>query len=110
MEFRITAKQEMLPLGLRSSNGQTNTFKFQEFIEGSVFIKVTAVSSGVLTMKMQSSPNGTDWYDLPGGTFDAISSISKTVKTIGKFGSYVRGSYTIASGSITFSLEFVGKT
>jgi len=110
MSFRITQNQEIIPLGSRSGAGITNAYKFQEYIEGLAFIKVTAITATKMVMTLQTSPNKTDWYDLPGGTFEDITSTGNYCKSFYRFGTFLRGSYVITGGAVTFSLEFVGKT
>ena len=95
-----------------TGSGTSNGFAFvQEYIEGIVFVGVTAVAGGgALAVTIQTSPDGTNWYDLAGGGFLPINSISNVSNGITNFGKYIRISYAVTGTSVTFSINFVGKT
>jgi len=111
MGFRISQTHQMLASATRTTgSGQSNTFRVEDWIEALLFIDVTAVAgAGILTATFQGSYDGTSWFDLPGGSFTAMSSASKATKAVTNFGKYVRLSYTITGTSVTFSVNFVGK-
>lgn len=110
---RRTQTHQMLASGTRTTgSGTTNSFGFaSEYIEGIIFVGVSAVvGGGTLTPTIQTSPDGANWYNLEGGSFLPISSASNISNSITNFGRYIRVSYTITGTSVTFSINFVGKT
>lgn len=81
-----------------------------------VFINVSALT-GLLpsvTIKLQQSPDGTDWYDVQSFTSGAIGAVGLTALypsiTAQKLGDFARVAWTIggtAGQSVTFSAQLM---
>jgi len=101
---------DVLASAVRTTSGQTNSYRVDEFFEGIVFVDVTGVAGGgALVVQVECSPDDVNFYELPGGTFTSIAAASKKTKCINNFGKYLRLLYTITGTSVTFSIAFSGK-
>jgi len=95
-----------------TATGQSAGFNVSRFREALVELNVTAVAgTPTLDMKIQTSDDGTDWYDM-GASFTQITGILKpAVLKLTNFGSFVRGFWTIGGStpSFTFTMKLVAK-
>ncbi len=79
---------------------------------GAFFLNVSAASGTIptLNVKIQDSPNGTDWYDLPSMAFTQATGVtSQRLSFAGPLGLYVRAVQTIGgtTPSFTYSLDAI---
>lgn len=114
MPFRHAVIDEILAAAMRTTSGTSSGFNKNDLHEGLMLLDVTAVSGTgpTLDVAMQTSPDNTNWFNLPNGAFSTFSGIGKQALQINNFGKYIRIAYTIAGAnpSFTFSVIFVGKT
>lgn len=101
--------------GTETSSGNGSLVNLSENTLVGMFTSVTA-SSGVLptlTIKLQQTPNGTDWYDVSSFTTNALgtASLSSLAPSINgqKIADQVRCSWTMGgvNPSFTFVTELV---
>lgn len=114
MPFRHSIVDEFLALATRTTSGTSSGFNKNDFHEGLMLLDVTAVSGTgpTLDVAIQTSPDNTNWFNLPNGAFTQVVAPGKQVLKADNFGKYIRVAYTIAgtNPSFTFSVVFVGKT
>lgn len=76
------------------------------------FLKVTSVSglTPTLDIKLQDSPNGTDWYDIGGGAFTQSTAATTKRLSVSGVGTFVRAVVDLGgtNPSFNFSLDIVG--
>lgn len=98
------------------ADGQSDAEDVSEFIEGLLFIEVTAAPGGTLPtldLTVKSSEAGDeDFVALPGVTIAQITSAGKWVYQLSNFGKILRVDYTLGGTDPSFptKIKFVGKT
>lgn len=85
----------------------TSPFEVSPYIEGQIFIDVTAAESATLDIVIQVSPDLVAWYTHT--TVGQINSAGQTRVAITNFGNYIRIKSTLGGTSITFSAVGVFK-
>jgi hypothetical protein len=110
----VVVEETILASAARTSSGNSGEVDVSNYIEALVFLKSGAGTgtSPTLDVKLQVSPNGSDWYDLPNGAFTQVTtSASSQVKQISNLGRRLRVAYTIGgtSPSFTFEVRLAGK-
>jgi hypothetical protein len=70
-----------------------------------VYLKVTAVTgeTPTLNIKLQDSPDGTNWYDVPSATFTEATGVTTERKVFTNIGDYIRAVATIAGTTPAFT-------
>ena len=106
--------KEFLAPAARTTNGQSASLDLGDFDDLIVYLNITAIggTSPTLDVKLQSSDDGTDWFDLPNGAFAQKTATGKAVlQYSSNFGRYVRVDYIIAgtTPSFTFEVDVVPK-
>lgn len=97
-----------------TASGQSAGVDCGAYGEAQALLNVTAVSgtSPTLTVKFQTSDDGTDWYDL-GESFAQQTAVNKpAVLKLANIGRHLRAVWTIGgtTPSFTFTLKVVAKT
>lgn len=108
-----TTAVELHASSAETATGQSVAVDLTEYDEAVLLLDVTAASgtSPTLDIKLQTSHDGDDWYDL-GDAFAQQTGVAKPdALKITNFGSNVRAVWTIGgtTPSFTFSLQLVGK-
>lgn len=114
MPFRHAVVDEILASAARTTSGTNSGFNKNDLHEGLMLLDVTAVSgtNPTLNVKVQTSPDNANWFDLPNGAFTQLTAAGKQALKTDNFGKYIRVAYTISGTNpgFTFSVVFVGKT
>lgn len=73
--------------------------------EAMLYIDVTNVTAGNVTVKAQVSPNNSDWFDYPSGGSGAIAVAGNTaIKLVNCLGKYLRADITVTTGPVTLAI------
>lgn len=103
--------QPILPSGIRTTSGSSQSVPIDRHIEALVYLDVTAVSgtTPTLDVKVETSPDDTRWFTHT--SFTQITTVSKNSLKLTILGAYVRITYTIAgtTPSFTFQADIVFK-
>jgi len=115
-ESRLSALQEIveateeftfLKKTARTSSGETKAKDVSKYRELIITLDSDAGTgtSPTLDVVVQYSHDGTNWYDLPNGTFTQVTNAaaSKQTKQLDKFGNRMRIAYTIGGTSPSFN-------
>lgn len=82
-----------------------------EFASLVAYLNVTAVTgTPSLAMKLQDSPDGVEWYDIPSGAFAAATAVGKQRITVSNIGDFIRA-VAVVSGttpSVSATVDVVG--
>lgn len=80
-----------------------------EFPSVVAFLNASAVT-GTLDVKLQDSPNGTDWYDIPNGAFTQATAAGTQRLSVSDIGMHLRAVATVGgtTPSVTATLSVVG--
>lgn len=112
MAIHSTGTRELASSAARTSNGTGSALQVEEFIEGRVFLDVTAVSGTTpsLTVRIEDSWDGSTWWNHT--NFSAVSAATQKAVSLTTFGKYIRCKWNMTgtSPSFTFSVVFQGKT
>ena len=100
------------PSSAESASGNSSSMAIGNLVAGTLFVNVTAKSGTLptLAVKVQHSPNDSDWYDVSGLTTNALNSVLATSvapNTLMPLADYVRVAWTIGGvgPSFTFSVD-----
>lgn len=75
-----------------------------EFASLVAYLNVTAVGgTPSLAMKLQDSPDGVEWYDVPNGAFAAATAVGKQRLVVSNIGDFVRAVATVSGTTPTVS-------
>lgn len=103
----------LAPSAARTANGNSGSLDFGWFDEILVYLDITAVAgtSPTLDVKVQTSYNNADWFDLPGGAFPQKTAAGKDLKQFSNYGRFIRAAWTVGgtTPSFTFRLDVVAK-
>lgn len=94
------------------NSAAVNAGSYQEAV---LYLNTTAASgtTPTLNVKLQTSYNGTDWYDIPSAAIVQVTGVIKSIPLIvtGGLGQYVRAVQTIGgtTPSFTYDLDLVLK-
>jgi len=94
------------PAAPLTANANSPALDLGAFNEAVIFLKTTAVSgtAPTLDVKVQTSYDGTDWYD-EGTSFTQITAvITPAVRKITNFGNYVRLVFTVGGTTPSFTV------
>lgn len=88
-----------------SASGQTTGFDVRDHDHATVYLNVSNVTAGSVTIKIQVSPDNSNWYDL-GITTTAISAAGNSTLRIADLSSrFIRLDYVIVTGPVTFKAD-----
>lgn len=114
MPFRHAIVDQLLAPAARTGSGTSSGFNKGDLSEGLVLVEVTSASgtNPTLNIVVQTSPDNSAWFDLPGGALSQITQAGNYAAKVENFGKYIRVSYTIGgtAPSFSFSVRFVGKS
>ena len=105
--------QPILTSAARTSSGQSSVFNVQEFSRITFYANITAASgdaSPQLTVKIEESPDQSNYYDIP-GLEDSIDTTGQLRLTTDEHTKYIRVNYTISgtNPSFTFTIDMAGR-
>lgn len=114
MSFSHVVVDELLAPLARTTSGVSQGINKGDVREGLLLVEVSAVSgtSPTLDVKLQTSPDGASWFDLPGGALAQITASGNYALKVANFGRFIRVAYSIGgtTPSFAFKATFVGKT
>lgn len=100
------------PSAAETTTGTSSSFDNGSLIVGALFVDVTAASGTLptLVVKVQHSPDGSKWYDVPNlatTSIAGIASVSIMLSTLTPLADHVRCAWTIGGvlPSFTFAVD-----
>jgi hypothetical protein len=109
-----TQVTQIVPTGTVATGSGVSTPTLAGGYGGVIAYLNVAAASGTspsLAVKLQDSPDGVTWYDVPSGAFTAATAVgTQRLSVAGPLGNYVRASYaaTGTTPSFTFDVQLSG--
>lgn len=96
-----------IPIGTITASATSAAVSSGNYSSAIAYLNVTAATGTTpsLTVKLQDSPDGVTWYDIPSGAFTAATAVGTQRLTVSNIGPLLRAVSTVTGTTPSFTVD-----